>query len=277
MTNSTKNLIKRLITGACLIVAATLILYFSSNDTFIRLIAAIFACFATYEFFNVTDTMEHEVGFVVTLLLSVVLPFVNIPYYTVVLLVAFLLAVIVSVCMMTYTEKFRLAKPFSAAMLSIVVALFFVALPKIRALENGLYYLICPLLICITTDTAAYFIGRKWGTTKMLPSVSPNKTWEGALAGLAISFVISIAFCLILQFCLGVFVKWKIFFTYALFTSVVGQFGDLTASIVKRIANVKDYGIILPGHGGVLDRLDSIVFAFAFTYLFCTLGGMFLV
>lgn len=276
MTNATKNLIKRLVTGTCLIVAAVLVLYFSSNSTFIRLVAAIFGCFSTYEFFNVTDTMEHEVWFVVTLILSVVLPFVNIPYYSVVLLIAFLLAVIVSVCMMTHKEKFHFGKPFPAMMLSLVVVLFFISIPQIRSVENGLYYLICPLLICITTDTAAYFIGRKWGKAKMLPSVSPNKTWEGAISGLVVSFVISIVFGLILQYGLGIIVQWKIFPYYALLTSVVGQFGDLTASIVKRIANVKDFGIILPGHGGVLDRLDSIVFAFAFTYLFICVGGFFI-
>lgn len=273
VSNKTSELIIRIIVASIIIIAAGFILYFSENERFIRLVAAVCACFATYEFFNVTDTMEHEFWFVATMIAAFVLPFVNIPRFEIFLLVAFLLAVIVGICMMAYKERFHFGKPLSAVMLSLVVTLFFIAIPKIRFLDNGLYYLIFSLVVCITTDSAAYLIGRKWGKTKLIPKVSPNKTVEGAVAGIVISFLISILLGIVLQFATHTLIlDWHKFIYYLLFTSVVGQFGDLTASVIKRIACVKDYGVLLPGHGGIVDRLDSLAFVFAFTYLFIVFG-----
>lgn len=277
MKGKINNFLIRSITTAVIIIATIFILYFSGNDMFIRLVAAVFASFSVYEFFNVTDTMEHEGFFVLMMIAAVVLPFVRIPYYKTVLAIAFILACIVSVCMMLYKNRFHFGQPTTPSMLSAVVILFFIAIPELRAMENGLYYLLCSILICTTTDIAAYLIGKKWGKTKLIPAVSPNKTVEGAVAGIIVSFIFAVACGVVLQYTLGMIVNWKIYVQYALLTSAIGQFGDLTASIIKRIANVKDYGIILPGHGGFLDRLDSHAFCFAFTYLFCAFGGTFLI
>ncbi len=277
MNGKISNFATRLITTIVLISAAVVLLWFSGNETVLRCVTATFSCFAVYEFFNVTEQKEHEIWFAGTMAVACLMSFVKIKYFSVVLTVAFFVAVIVSVCMMLYKQRFRFVNPTTPAILSVVVVLFFVAIPEIRALKYGLYYLICPILICITTDIFAYLIGSKWGKRKFIQSVSPNKTVEGAVAGIVGSLVFSVGYGLILQFGLNVIVKWGVYVPYALLCSVVGQFGDLTGSIVKRIAGVKDFGNVFPGHGGILDRFDSHSFAFAFTYLFCSLGGMFLI
>jgi phosphatidate cytidylyltransferase len=116
-------------------------------------------------------------------------------------------------------------------------------------------------------DSAAYYLGSLFGKRKLYPAVSPNKSIEGALGGLAGSLVGSLLFRQLffpelgLLLCLGA----------ALIVGAVGQTGDLFESLLKRSCGVKDSGTIIPGHGGVLDRLDSILFAAPVIWFFSTL------
>ena len=118
------------------------------------------------------------------------------------------------------------------------------------------------LLTVWSTDTAAYEIGRRYGRTPLAPSVSPHKTKEGALAGAAAAMLLAgTYFSVAFQ---------KPYFPSLLITLIVssmGQAGDLVESKVKRLAGVKDSGTLLPGHGGVLDRFDSILLAAPFAYI----------
>ena len=112
-------------------------------------------------------------------------------------------------------------------------------------------------------DTFAFLVGSKFGKQKLFPSVSPKKTVEGFLGGL---FFACVASYFIATFTQSLsFTQWLIL---AIIVSVFGTLGDLIESKFKRQANVKDSGIIMPGHGGLLDRLDSIIFAAPFIYLF---------
>ncbi|WP_296386506.1 phosphatidate cytidylyltransferase [Winogradskyella sp.] len=112
-------------------------------------------------------------------------------------------------------------------------------------------------------DSAAYFVGKNFGKQKLFPSVSPKKTVEGFLGGLFFA-CISSYFIATYTETLG-FTSWLIL---AIIVSVFGTLGDLIESKFKRQAGVKDSGVIMPGHGGLLDRLDSIIFASPFIYLF---------
>jgi phosphatidate cytidylyltransferase len=115
-------------------------------------------------------------------------------------------------------------------------------------------------------DTFAYFVGKNFGKQKLFPSVSPKKTVEGFLGGL---FFSCIASYFIAKYTGSLnFTYWLIL---AIIISVFGTIGDLIESKFKRQANVKDSGVIMPGHGGLLDRLDSIIFAAPFIYLFLRL------
>ncbi len=117
-------------------------------------------------------------------------------------------------------------------------------------------------------DTGAFFFGKKFGKKKILPDISPNKTWVGTIAG----FISSMIFLLILNqsgYFPDIFSLVDVV-VLGLITGIFGQFGDWAESLLKREANVKDTSNILAGHGGVLDRFDSLTFAAPLTLIYCT-------
>jgi len=108
------------------------------------------------------------------------------------------------------------------------------------------------LLLVWIADTAAYFVGRSWGKRKLAPSISPGKSWEGAAGGLAGAA----AYAIICGYFIPV-TAWAAFIAAAVLVAMASIVGDLFESAVKRQAGVKDSGTLLPGHGGILDRIDS--------------------
>lgn len=129
----------------------------------------------------------------------------------------------------------------------------------------SMFYLLFVLLITIMSDTFAHFWGTKIGRIKLCPNVSPNKTVEGMIGGTIFgTFIGSVFFLTFIDTTSSIILVGIVSLTL----SLVAQFGDLVFSAIKRKYDVKDYGNIMPGHGGVLDRLDSIIFAvLAFSYL----------
>jgi phosphatidate cytidylyltransferase len=117
------------------------------------------------------------------------------------------------------------------------------------------WVLLLLLLVIWVSDSAAYFAGRKWGRHKLAPAVSPKKTWEGAAAGLLGAMVVG-----------AIWSHWRlgspsgVVITLSAVTSIGGMIGDLVESMLKRGAGVKDSGTLLPGHGGMLDRMDALMF-----------------
>ncbi|RME14110.1 MAG: hypothetical protein D6797_09610 [Bdellovibrio sp.] len=119
-------------------------------------------------------------------------------------------------------------------------------------------------LLLLTTflgDTLAYFTGRFWGKTPLMPEVSPSKTLEGSLGGLIGSLVGALCYIPFLHF------SWDKAFLLGIGVAFLGQSGDLVASLLKRQAHVKDSGNLLPGHGGILDRIDGVLFAGPFVFV----------
>ncbi|WP_034550262.1 phosphatidate cytidylyltransferase [Carnobacterium funditum] len=128
---------------------------------------------------------------------------------------------------------------------------------------EGLGLLLLALFIVWATDIGAYLVGRKFGKNKLAPHISPNKTIEGSLGGVFSALVVATIYFFVfpLDFSFGMTV------ILAILISVSGQLGDLVESALKRHYQVKDSGKILPGHGGILDRFDSILFAMPVLYL----------
>jgi len=128
------------------------------------------------------------------------------------------------------------------------------------------FFIWYPFIIAFVTDTFAYFTGKLIGKHKLIPSVSPNKTIEGSIGG--------IVACLIVSYLYAVWFKPDFQF-YAIFLGLIGsifsQVGDLIASKIKRIFDIKDFGKIMPGHGGVLDRFDSLIITLPLVYYFMVL------
>lgn len=124
------------------------------------------------------------------------------------------------------------------------------------------------LFIVWVTDSGAYMIGRKLGRHKLAPSISPNKTWEGSIGGTLAAVIIVGTYVFFLQ--THFTYNFLLMLVLVLVLSIAGQFGDLAESAYKRFFDVKDSGKILPGHGGILDRFDSILFVLPLMH-FCGL------
>lgn len=153
-----------------------------------------------------------------------------------------------------------LADVFSAVSVSvagvIVIALPFSAVVRLHGVQViGPRLLLFTLVLVWVGDTAAYFVGRNFGRLKLAPHLSPNKTWEGAAANLFGSLLVGVLF--------GRWMKIPVVHMLAMasFGSIAGQVGDIFESAFKRSAGVKDSGTILPGHGGMLDRIDALILA----------------
>jgi phosphatidate cytidylyltransferase len=128
--------------------------------------------------------------------------------------------------------------------------------------DFGRDWLFFALLVTFATDTGAFLVGRSVGRHQMAPAISPNKTWEGAIGGLVLAVLASLALGLLLDLALD---RWQQALIGAT-VGVVAQLGDLSESTLKRVSQVKDAGSIIPGHGGILDRLDSLVFSIPSVY-----------
>jgi phosphatidate cytidylyltransferase len=137
---------------------------------------------------------------------------------------------------------------------------------RLLGLSHGLVWFSSLLIIIFAGDTSAYLVGLKLGQTKLMPSISPKKTVEGAVGGL----IGSILAVLILSQWLPSAPIWYLTVMGAC-VGVVAQFGDLFESLLKRLANRKDSGSLMPGHGGVLDRLDGVLFAAPIMFFFAQL------
>lgn len=139
----------------------------------------------------------------------------------------------------------------------------------LRQLDHGRELVILAMFTTFACDTSAYFVGRAWGKHRMTPTISPHKTWEGAAGGFAGAVAGAVALCYLLN--LG---DWFLPLSYleavgaGCLVGVAAQLGDLLESLLKRRAGVKDSGNLLPGHGGVLDRIDSLVFTGVIVYYF---------
>ena len=136
----------------------------------------------------------------------------------------------------------------------------------VNARISGLDKVLFALFIVWATDIGAYMIGRRFGRRKLLPKVSPNKTIEGSLGGIVCAVIVALIFMLVDK---AVYTPHNFFamLIYVVLFSVFGQFGDLVESAIKRHFGVKDSGKLIPGHGGILDRFDSMIFVFPMMHL----------
>ena len=135
-------------------------------------------------------------------------------------------------------------------------------LRKIYEGPSGVHWVLVFLFINWAGDTGAYFVGKKYGKTKLYPLVSPKKSWEGAWGGLAASVAITLIYKLIFFNKLSLFGALII----PLLVGTMAQVGDFCESLIKRAFGQKDSGAILPGHGGLLDRFDGVVFSLPIMY-----------
>mgnify|MGYP002713185323 CR=1 FL=1 len=165
-------------------------------------------------------------------------------------------------CVIGYpaTQKYWTARWRRGLLGAAILISAWVSLVQLKQLRSDGALIILLMLIIWSADIGAYFTGKAWGRVKLAPQVSPGKTWEGVLGGmLAALLVCWLAATQIDLLHPRVFSDWLWMALLALISAAVSVLGDLVESMIKRLRGVKDSGRLLPGHGGVLDRIDSLV------------------
>lgn len=250
----------RLVTAVILIPLVLYILFAATPEVF-RFATAVLVCLAAWEWptlmgkTNVLMRMGYVIMSVAFLFITQLLPL------TWLLTIATLGWLIQAYWVIHYPEKrIQWAGAWQVGSMGIQVIIpCFVALNYLRELPHAHLLLIILLLLIWGADTSAYFVGRRYGRSKLIPEVSPNKSWQGFYAAIACGFLIAVIAIICLN---DVFNGHGLgFLILALLTTLASVLGDLTESMLKRAQGVKDSGNLLPGHGGILDRIDSLTAA----------------
>lgn len=151
---------------------------------------------------------------------------------------------------------------FAGAVMPILIG----AIVRLGLRQDGLVYVLLPFIVAFSCDSGAYFVGIFFGKHKLAPHLSPNKTIEGSIGGFVCAVVFCLLYGLILRAC-SYRVDLAVMGVYGFLGALACQLGDLSFSAIKRICGVKDYGSLIPGHGGMLDRFDSMFWVAAMVEL----------
>lgn len=257
-----KEILRRSITG---VIYAVLLLgtVFLSSDAF-DFLFMVFGLACLYEFKKIVRLKSYYI-FVAYLALWWV--FIYLIQDSILITILMLLTITVDLALLVFL--FSKKEKHFTGLQKFIIAVFYIGggcifLTMIPYKQNSFaQFLIMGIFILIwVNDTFAYLVGRTLGRTKLFPSVSPKKTVEGSLGGLIFALIAAYVLAKY-ETSLSLF-QWMVLATTIV---VAGSLGDLLESKFKRVAGVKDSGAILPGHGGIWDRLDSLVFAAPFAYL----------
>ena len=200
----------------------------------------------------------------------------RLPYYTEILLFVWVLAIVAFALFMSRMKEVRSIGFWHILPCALMLPIFFYSAVEIRRWPQGLAALTFVTLGCTVNDVGAYFVGRAVGTHKLAPTISPGKTVEGGLGGMVSSVILMGLIASLYSQYAGVEIRYGWLFLYLFLASIVGQFGDLAMSTIKRTVGIKDFSRVLPGHGGILDRFDSFLFAAPFAVLYGNMTGCFL-
>ena len=177
------------------------------------------------------------------------------------------LTVMFTLCVF-FDEKVKMSEVLDTFTTTLYVMLCFAAFTNIRKIDNvGFYLFLLVFIAAWVTDTFAYFTGVFFGKHKLVPRISPKKTIEGSIGGIVFCVLSFWVYGLILANCFDVSVNMPVLLVLGFVMSIISQLGDLIASAIKRSYDIKDYGSLFPGHGGVLDRFDSIMILSLFMLL----------
>lgn len=141
----------------------------------------------------------------------------------------------------------------------VIVPLLLASVVRIHGMVKGRFFILVPFAMAFLSDTGAYFAGLKFGKHKLAPVISPKKTVEGVVGGILCAMAGMLIYGLVLQVFFKLQVNYWLALLYGALGSAAGVFGDLCFSVVKRQTGIKDYGNLIPGHGGILDRFDSMI------------------
>ena len=267
---------KRIITGVGIAILIIAVLLFSGVPGVLNSVVTLLGSIGALEILKVANSDKDERVKFIVILAAMIISFVPMPYYLQIISVILPIVMLVFGLIMKHLERFQSNNNIGYVAVALTVIFLFRAISELRSTENGFYYLSLVVLVCTVTDVFAYFIGRAFGKHKLAPKVSPNKTVEGSVGGIIFPALIIYTIVHIFDIATAHFVNYGYLILWCVITSIVAQFSDLSMSVIKRITGTKDFGDVFPGHGGILDRFDSYLFAVPFTLLFVEFGARFI-
>ncbi len=260
--------IKRVLSGIILFPIFAIVLIFG-NKYLVDVFISIVAIMTLHEFYKAFKGKAKPIqwpGYVTAALISFIHLIPNeyiLPSITLIIL----LNVLVLFAQVVVTSMKRNITDIAISLLGLCYIVFFLMFaPLIRdSLNNGKILIWYVFFAAWGTDIFAYAIGRRLGKHKFT-EISPNKSIEGCVAGLFGSIIMCMAYTLVCNSIWNVNISYLYIFGISIFLSVISQIGDLAASAVKRHCGIKDFSNLIPGHGGLLDRIDSVIFILPFAY-----------
>ena len=252
-------MLKRSITGVALIAVLVIVLLFLPAWC-AGVLLSVMVVMAVGELLKTTNLVDNNrlVGYAqIIAVCMVVVSYFGTDYYRALIVVLFFTTIIFFEMLRTNGQL-----PFQQVAMALVagtlIPFLLAALVRIRIMENGVYFIATPFVMAFMSDTGAYFVGCAIGKHKLCPIISPKKTVEGLFGGILGSIVGMVVYGLVLQHFFGFTVNYLFAVIYGAVGSGFAVFGDLMFSVIKRQTGIKDYGKLLPGHGGILDRFDSV-------------------
>ncbi len=241
---------ERIISAIIMMIIAAPFLFI--GNIYFAIFTAMLGVMAGYEFLKLKDI--PLIIKLMTYLITVILIFkdylnLNLEIFIILILMFYLLMQI-----FYDKSKFSYKDAFFLSGLVLFLGIAFSSIIKVR--NQGLNLFIYFLLITVSTDSFALFIGKKFGKHKLAPTISPNKTIEGLIGGTIIGTIIATIFNIFTINTSSIYLV----IIETLILSLVGSIGDLIRSSIKRTEGIKDFSNLIPGHGGIMDRLDSIIF-----------------
>ena len=259
--------IKRLITGLIGFPLVACLLIFG-NKYVIDVAFAITAGISIYEFNKALKLKSKPIqwlGYIPCVLIALIHV---IPIQYLIIIAAAIVPVFILILFLNiiFTNMKYNIVDISATLFGILyITLFILFIPLLMATENGKYLVWYIILAAWGTDTFAYIFGCSFGKHKFT-QISPKKSIEGCIGGTLGAIILIVVYTFFINKYVGLDINYFAIAGIALILSLLGQIGDLSASAVKRYVEIKDYGNIFPGHGGMLDRIDSILFIAPFAY-----------
>ena len=267
--------IKRTITGVVALPVIAAILIFS-NTLIMDIFTAIIACISMYEYFHCFKSSKRAnpsqyLGFIFCILIAFI-HFVDNRLLTSIIIAIIPSSLVILFAELVLSKGKKTFKDIAVTILGICyVPLMLLYLSLVRNMElndglNGKILIWFVLIASWGSDVFAYFIGRHFGKHK-LTEVSPNKTIEGSVAGVVGSILLGIIYAILCNTLWNVGINYILIGFIMAILSIIGQIGDLAASSIKRFCEIKDFSELIPGHGGMLDRIDSIIFVLPFAFI----------
>ena len=256
---------KRILVAVVLAPLFFVVLFFLDPVWLAVLMAAICAL-ASYELLRATKVAHHNGMYFFTALAAAAIPIgVWLGYGSIVTQVTALLLMVVifwiAIRLYDREKAVRFEDVLVCLFGGLMIPCALSALVRLKGMEQGQFLVLLPVICAFLTDGGAYFAGIFLGKHRGVTRVSPNKSIEGYIGGILSGAVFLLIYGVLLEQFTGLDASLPVLAVYGLVGSAVTELGDLSFSFVKRQFNVKDYGDLLPGHGGMLDRFDSMVFA----------------